>query len=92
MRRHYAKKIDPKQLAFIVGITVAIISFFATLIALVNPNFPTITKFLELSYGTIGYSVSTLGLILGTVYSFADAFVLIWIITWGHNKIVKHLS
>ncbi|MCK4997397.1 hypothetical protein KAS08_03760 [Candidatus Pacearchaeota archaeon] len=89
IKKWYTEKVDPKQLAFFTAIIVGLSVFFATVLALINPNLTFLTKFFEIMYGGFGYSVSTLGILLGTVYAFTDTFILVWIISWVYNKTIK---
>lgn len=92
INRWYSEKVDPKQLAFMVAMITALIAFFTTIIAVVNPNLSFLTKIFEIMYGTLGYSVSTLGILLGTVYTFTDTFILIYLITWIYNKTIREYN
>ena len=89
IKKWYAEKVDSKQLAFFAAMIMGLSVFFATVLALVNPNLTILTKVFDTMYGGLGYSVSTLGILLGTVYAFADTFILVWIISWIYNKTIR---
>lgn len=84
----YVSKVDPVKLAFIVGLIVAIYTSLATLLSIFVINAAVLVHPFEIFYGTIGYSISPLGLLLGTAYSFTDAFILIWLISMFYNRFV----
>lgn len=39
-------------------------------------------------YGSFGYSVSLLGVILGAVYGFIDMFIAVFVFAWIYNKLL----
>ena len=89
IKKWYTEKVDKKQLAFKIALVMGSVAAFATILALVNPNLTFLTKFLEITYGKFGYSISTLGILLGTAYAFTDTFILVWVISWIYNKTIK---
>lgn len=84
--------VEPVEVAFVFGMCMAILAFFATIIALFNPNFVTITSLLYNLYSGLGYSISTLGIILGPAYAFTDTFIFVWVIVWIRNYLIKTSS
>jgi hypothetical protein len=82
------QELVPTKLALSATIITITISFLATLLALTNSNLTTITPFLKTLYGSIGYSVSITGLLIGPLYIGIDAFIITWLFAWTYNKLL----
>lgn len=86
VKTSYAK-LNPVKFGLAWAIVIAVCTFLITLVALLNPGSCTYcTNFLADIYGFFGYSVSGLGLILGTIYVFIDIFIISWIFALLYNK------
>jgi len=47
------------------------------------------TSLIDGIYGSLGYGVSWMGVILGGVYGFVDGFVFAGVFAWIYNKLLK---
>lgn len=75
-------KLNSLKFALAGGIVAAAGYALATLAALIGiPGFMPVAKLLEEFYGSYGYSISWLGIIVGAVWGFAEGFV--WIGAFG---------
>ncbi len=82
------RNIEPTQLASLSATLMSTTSLFATILALISPKILTLTPFLNNLYGSLGYSVSLMGAILGAFYIGIDTFILTYLFAWIYNKLL----
>lgn len=51
--------------------------------------FPLLTALISDAYGSLGYSVSGVGIIFGLVYGFIDGFIGFWIFSSLYNWLIR---
>jgi len=49
-------------------------------------GFPLFNALIADIYGTLGYTVSWLGVLLGAIYGFIDGFIFFGLMAWIYNK------
>jgi len=86
MKKRPPKKLEPTKLALSATAITTASTLFATILALIEPNLTTITPFLRTLYGPLGYDISLIGSLLGTLYIAIDTFILIYLFAWLYNK------
>jgi hypothetical protein len=88
MKKENSKKLEPTKLASAATAITSATTFFATTLVLISPDIPTITPFLQVLYGPLGYSISLTGSLLGALYVGIDTFILAWLFAKLYNKLL----
>ncbi len=71
------------------GIVTVICIFFTGLATLIGPGYvSSLTNFFTQIYGIFGLQVSLFAVILISILSFIDGFILTWIFAWVYNKLL----
>jgi hypothetical protein len=82
-------KLHTFKFALAGGLITAICVFISVLAAMIWSGYASnFMSALSSIYGPLGFSVSFLGLILGTIYAFIDGFILTGIFAWIYNKLL----
>lgn len=88
MPRNTEFKLRPLKLGVAAGLVVAIWMVLVTLASMLNlPGFVEFSDLLISFYGSYGYSVSFLGLLVGAIYGFVEAFLPVCIFALIYNKL-----
>ncbi|MBT4166188.1 hypothetical protein HOE04_04070 [archaeon] len=69
------------------GITTALCVALITIAGIFN-YCPECTSLISGIYGSLGYSVSWLGVLLGAIYGFIDMFIGTFVFAWIYNKLL----
>ncbi len=80
-------KINPFKFGIAGGITAGICIAFTTILGIYG-FFPEYNNLIVSIYGFLGYSISWIGVLLGTIYGFIDGFILTTIFAWIYNKLL----
>ncbi len=88
MKKQDPQKLQPTKFALAITTITAATAFFTTILALINPNLPTITPFLQILYGPLNYNISATGAIIGAIYISIDTFILTYLFAWLYNKLL----
>ena len=85
-----SKKIDTLKFGLSAGITIGIFVILATLLALAGvPGFTGAGYILAIFYGSLGYSISLLGILIGGMYGFGDGFIVAFVFALIYNKLIR---
>ena len=90
-KRRYSE-LDAKSFAMAWGIVAGGCVLLTSLVSILGllPQYSLwATNILENVYGPFGYSQGFLGLVLGTVYSFIDVFIISFIFALIYNRLAK---
>jgi len=87
-KQNSQKKPNPTKIASTASLITSTIPLFATILALMNPDIKSITPLLLTLYGTLGYTISLAGSLLGALYIGIDTFIIVWLFIWIYNKIL----
>lgn len=82
-----AMKFDAVKLGLTAGILCAFCMAIVTVAGIFGYYQGHNSLMLEM-YGTFGYSISWLGVLLGAIYGFLDGFVMGWLFAWIYNKLL----
>lgn len=80
-------KLDPKACGLAFGILWAGSVVIMGVAALVSSWAQPFVDVLSVMY--VGYSASVIGILLGAVWGFLDAFIGGWVFAWLYNKFLK---
>jgi hypothetical protein len=83
-------KLNPVKLGIACGIVSALVVAITTIAGIfgIMGGFPAWNGLIEDIYGSLGYSVSSLGVILGAIYAFIDGFIMTWVFALIYNKLL----
>jgi hypothetical protein len=82
-------KLNALKFAISAGITLAICFVITTISAILNvPGYDTFAIWLESIYGAYGYSVSSIGILIGGIYGFIEGFVWFGLFALIYNKLI----
>ena len=84
-------QIHKTKFALASGIVVALIVFLSTIFGVYGlfGGFPGWNDLIRDIYGSLGYSISLTGALIGAAYSFIDAFIVTWILGFIYNKLLE---
>ena len=85
-------RLNPMNFGIAWGIISAICVFFTTIISIIAPGSDyalLATNWLEAVYGSLGYSASYSGIIIGAVYGFIDVFIISFLFALIYNKLTE---
>jgi len=84
-----APKLDAVKFGVAGGIATVICIFLTGLVAILYPNaISSFTIFFNQIYGFFGLQSGILPLIVMSIGSFIDGFILTWIFAWVYNKLL----
>ena len=83
-------KLSPLYLGLAGGLVLAAITLLMTLSGVYGwmGGFPLYNALIEDIYGSIGFSTSITGALLGLAYSFIDGFIVVYALAWIYNKLI----
>ena len=71
------------------GFVTVICVFLTGLAMLIGPGFvPSLTNFFAQIYGIFGLQTNLFAVILTSILSFIDGFILTWLFAWIYNKLL----
>ena len=87
-RHHRLNQLD---FAISLGVVIGGIVFIISILSVMNlfGGFPLMVLIFKDLYGTIGYSQTPLGSLLGGIYAFVDTFILAILFAWIYNKLLS---
>lgn len=80
-------KLDPKACGLAFGVLWGAGVLFMGILAFITTWAQPFVKVLSVMY--VGYSVSIVGVLIGTVWGFIDAFLGGWVFAWLYNKFLS---
>ena len=88
MKKQKPQPLNAKNLAISATVITSMLSLLSTILAIIEPQFKTITPILTALYGPLGYNTTFIGAILGTIYISIDTFILTFIFALIYNKLL----
>ena len=79
-------KLNQKAFALVGGILLGVLTLLTTLSTYLLGLLPSYTGILIDIYGSLAYSATPGGALLGTIYSFITGFIMAYIFAWFYNR------